>query len=326
MKSKIECVMRFRHRFGWIGTALLFIPVLLLVLFLLDWYATFCYTLPWRFSQLLQIGQNELASLFRMPDRSNSTEFIFYALWEFTFLAVVSLPLALMVRWMSDREKRSAYRVYAFGGMVLGFILFWMLFYPLSLLLLYVNEMGFTPRRVKGLCYCAGWGVILTGFVVSAFLTKGTIRRQGWKRMFAIGMAAVALLAAAPGVLLVRVVAEPRVVRDYCLHRVNHERLAQASLALIESADSAVTFEPKNENWQQLPAELKLWNLKSVRMYPDEGTLIFSLNDEISYMKFSKRWKKPVVWALEFQGGAGYRDILLTTLKPPPEENTAPTP
>ena len=318
--------MRFRHRFGWVGTALLFIPVLLLV-----WYDAH-YPLSQIFNSLLQIGSGGLASQFHVTPwypryfYHRGPVVIEMALYLFTFAAVASLSLALMVRWMSDREKQSAYRVYAFGGMVLGFILFCMLIYRLIFLLQYVNVMGFTPRRVKGLCYCAGWGVILTGFVVSAFLTKGTIQRQGWKRMLAIGMAAVALLAAAPGALLVRVVAEPRVVRDYCLHRVNHERLAQASLALIESADGAVTFEPKNRNWQQLPAELKLWNLKSVRMYPDEGTLIFSLNDEISSMRFSKRWKKPVVWELEFQGGAGYRDILLTTLKPPPEENTAPTP
>ena len=88
-------------------------------------------------------------------------------LFLFTFMAVTSLPWALAVRWLSDRKKRGAYWSYAICGTLLGIFLLCLLVWPVVWLIQYVDSMGVTPRRLRGLGWSAAGGLVVITFVTS---------------------------------------------------------------------------------------------------------------------------------------------------------------
>jgi len=198
MKTMIERVIRFRHRFGWLGTVALMLPVL-------AWAEEFTGQSVWGIFHLQSPALSELISgdmfaktfYLRSMGTGDPHELLFW----FTLVSVTSLPWALLVRWLSDRNKRGAYRAYAFCGMLLGIPLFCMLLFPLIWLIRYVNRMGVTPRRVQGLIYCAVWGGALIGFIVSCFIRRNTGQGRDWK-------SAVAVIVAVPATLFVLTNAE----------------------------------------------------------------------------------------------------------------------
>jgi len=186
---------RFRHRFGWLGTALLMFPVLAWTVLL----ASDCLENIFHSQSLLLpslISGELLARPFNTYHATGAkgTPTIGYWLFWFTLFAVASLPWALAVRWLSNREKRGAYAVYAFCSMVLGITLLAMLIIPLIWLIQYVNTMGVTPRRIRGLAYCAIGGLVVLGFIVSAFVRRRTGQRWDWQMAVAVIVATPATL------------------------------------------------------------------------------------------------------------------------------------
>jgi len=84
-------------------------------------------------------------------------------LFWFTATAVLSLPYALMVRWVGNRTTYFGYLVYLVPAACLSFMLMCILSWPLCWLIQYIHSMGMTPKRVFGLVY----SIIGMGLVIS---------------------------------------------------------------------------------------------------------------------------------------------------------------
>jgi len=76
-----------------------------------------------------------------------------------------SLPYAAAVRWISDRRNIVGYLAYGFPIVVLCVFLLCILSWPVCWLIQYIHSMGFTARRVYGLAYAIGGGLLVLGFL-----------------------------------------------------------------------------------------------------------------------------------------------------------------
>lgn len=159
---------RIGHRVGWLGTLILMLPTLFWV-----WLAArepfisvFNVTVP-RYiisGRLFSEPFNKIHAGFAM-DRPTIGKWLFW----FTFMTVSSLPYAIVVRWLGNRRKRSGYLAYGISVVILCTFLLCILSWPLTWLIQYVNSMGFTPKRIMGLLYGIGGGILVIGFLVWAF-------------------------------------------------------------------------------------------------------------------------------------------------------------
>ena len=91
-------------------------------------------------------------------------------LFWFTFMAVSSLPYAIVVRWLSNQRKKTAYLAYGISVVILCTFLLCILSWPLTWLIQYVNSLGFTSNRFVGLLYGISGGALVIGFLVWAFI------------------------------------------------------------------------------------------------------------------------------------------------------------
>ena len=96
-------------------------------------------------------------------------------LFWFSVMTASSLPYAAVIRWLSNRTKRSGYLAYGTCVLILGVFLLCILSWPLCWLIQYVCSMGPTSRRIYGILYTAIGGLLVMVFMWWA------VRRPGEK-------------------------------------------------------------------------------------------------------------------------------------------------
>ena len=74
----------------------------------------------------------------------------------FTVFTGGILPYVAIVRWLSDRRTRAGYWCFAIPMIILSLYLIVVLTVPTWWLIQYVSALGYTPRRARGLAFCAG--------------------------------------------------------------------------------------------------------------------------------------------------------------------------
>lgn len=290
MKLSIPYLVRFRHVVGASGTAVLMLPILVWV-----WLAAkapvlsvfrgavFRFVLSGKlFSEHFSI--RHAGSAFDQPT-------IGKWLFLFTLMSVSALPYAGIIRWLSNREKKSVFIVYAFCCSLLGVFLLCMLSWPSLWLIQYVHSMGTTPRRIKGFIYIIFGVLVVIGFVISAFIGRVETPDNAAHK-FRKGLIASAVFASLFGVLTV--FSNWRIWADtfYCLHCVDHKEAAAACLSLFNRTQVTNDYHPvtyfPGKNWESLPPELRKLNLpKGIRI----GTHSMGLwrsRDAILVLKESK--------------------------------------
>ena len=155
---------RFHRRLGGLGISLLMLPILGWV-----WLAAKApvlsvadgslprYVLSGEaFSKPFDIGHAGFAM-----DQPTIGKWLFW----FTFMTASSLPCAAGVAWLACRQERSGQLAFALWAGVLGLLLLSILSWPLLWLLQFVASMGITPRRLCGLLYSLGGGLVVATFV-----------------------------------------------------------------------------------------------------------------------------------------------------------------
>ena len=320
MKNGIVRVMRLRHSCGWLATALLMLPALAWVWTVAGgpvqsvfhcrstWLASLCN------GSLLaeRFDIRHAGSFFDQPT-------IGKWLFLFTFMAVTSLPWALAVRWLSDRKRPSAYLVYAFCGIVLGLFLLCMLALPLVWLGQYVNSMGVTPRRLRGLRWGAAGGLAVMTFVTSVFFPLFTSRVKGLKRILLGWTSAFSVIAATIGVLFVWVNAPMWAGRFYCLHIVNHSAVAHACGELITQRFvtnrwGMVETSPRNT---ALPSALQRIFARDVKVWTNSVWIV--MQDRVNRLGFMENPTNAGVYELRYRDGTALwtNCPVLTTLRLP---------
>jgi hypothetical protein len=313
--------MGLRHRVGWVGTAFLMLPVLVWTAWVAgDPLASVFHCR----SQLLPslISGELLAQRFDIRHAGGCFDQPTIGKWLFLFtlMAVTALPWALAVRWLSDRSRRGAYVAYAFCGTVLGVFLLCILVGPLVWLGQYVNTMGVTPRRVRGLVYGAAGGAAVIAFIVSGFARRNTVQERSPKQLFSAGVSVIAVIAAALGTLFVWVNGAAWAGRFYCLRCVNHQEVSQACRALMANTSvtntwGSVSFGPKGKSWPEVPSALKLWNIQEICVYTNAVALV--MNDRINRLVFLEDRTNAGLYELAFIDGLGGRRVLARANVPP---------
>jgi hypothetical protein len=234
-------------------------------------------------------------------------------LFLFTFMAVTSLPWVLAVRWLSDRKNRGAYLAYAFCGTVLGVFLLSILVWPLVWLIQYVNSMGDTPRRVRGLVYGAVGGLAVIAFMVSAFVSPSTLQKKGMNQVVSAGGTVFAVIIATLGALFIWVNGAAWAGRFYCLRCVDHQDVALACGALMANTVvtnnwGSVSLWPKGERWHEVPSELHLWNIREICVYTNAVALV--MNDRVNRLVFLENRTNAGLYELTFIDGLIGRRVL----------------
>jgi len=98
-----------------------------------------------------------------------------WLLW-FSFLTALSVPIILLVRWLSDRRTRVGHWIFAAPVLAIGVLLLSLLVCVMCDLIQYVYWMGFTPKRVFGLSFGLGALILLPWFL------RWTLRRTAGGR------------------------------------------------------------------------------------------------------------------------------------------------
>ena len=83
----------------------------------------------------------------------------------FTFFTVILLPYTVLARWFSHRKTRLAYWSFAVPTIALYLYLLLILSLPFIWLIHYINNMGFTPKRMYGLFYGLGGYILILTFL-----------------------------------------------------------------------------------------------------------------------------------------------------------------
>jgi len=157
-------LMRVRQRLGPGKTVLLFLPLLVFVwqaarepfLSLVCGYGPYYVISGKLFSEKF----DTIHAGFTL-DQPTIGKWLFW----FSVMTVLSLPYAAAVRWMSDRRNMVGYLAYSIPVAVLCVFLLCILSWPICWLIQYVHWMGVTPRRVFGLVYGTGGGMLVLGFL-----------------------------------------------------------------------------------------------------------------------------------------------------------------
>ena len=168
MKTIRRYLERFHHRFGWLGVSFLMLPILIWV-----WPAAggpFISVFNGNVPRTIVSGelfstQFDIRHAGFVLDQPTIGKWLFW----FSVMTAMSLPYAAVVRWFSDRTKRSGYLAYGICVVVLGVFLLCILSWPLCWLVQYICSMGLTPRRIYGLLYTFAGGLLVIGFICWAF-------------------------------------------------------------------------------------------------------------------------------------------------------------
>ncbi len=86
-------------------------------------------------------------------------------LFWFSVFTILSVPLILLARWLSDRRTAMGYWTFAMAVSAIGVLLMTVLMWPLCWLVQYVYWMGFTPKRIFGLSFCVVALIFLPRFL-----------------------------------------------------------------------------------------------------------------------------------------------------------------
>lgn len=156
------------HRFGWLGTGILMVPVLFWV-----WIAArepfislFSGSVPrYLISGRIFSEPFDIIHAGFAMDQPTIGKWLFW----FTFMMITSLPYSAAVRWLCDRSKRSVYFIYGISNVILCIFLLSILTWPVIWLIQYVNSMGSTPKRTFGLLYSVCVCATITGFLIWTF-------------------------------------------------------------------------------------------------------------------------------------------------------------
>ena len=318
MENGIARVKRLRHRCGWLATTLMMLPVLAWAIWVAgDPLATVFHCRSQLLSSL--ISGELLAERFDIRHAGSCFDQPTIGKWLFlfTFMAATSLPWALAVRWFSDRKRSGAYLAYAVCGTALGFFLLCILVWPLVWLVQYVNTMGVTPRRVRGLVYGAAGGLAVITFVTSVFFPLFTSRVKGLRRIL-LGWASVfSVIVATIGVLFVWVNAPMWAGRLYCLHVVNHSAVAQACGELITQRFvtnrwGMVETSPRNT---ALPSALQRVSARDIKVWTNSVWIV--MQDRVNGLGFMESSTNAGVYELRYCDGMALwtNCPVLTTLR-----------
>ena len=96
----------------------------------------------------------------------------------FSVLTVLSVPLILLARWLSDRSTATANWTFAIPVLAIGVLLVSVAVLPLCMLTQYVYWMGFTPKRVCGLLFNLTAVIAIPRFVLWTLRGPLTPARQ----------------------------------------------------------------------------------------------------------------------------------------------------
>ena len=163
MKSSNRYIERFHHSVGWLGTIFLMLPILTWV-----WLAAkepfisvFNGAVPsYVISGKLFSEKFDICHAGFCLDQPTIGKWLFW----FSVMMVSSLPYVTTVRWISNRKSRCGYLAYGISIVILCIFLLCILSWPLCWLIQYVCSMGLTSRRVYGLLYGIGGGILVIGF------------------------------------------------------------------------------------------------------------------------------------------------------------------
>ena len=320
MKNFIARVTRLRHSLGWLETATLMLPVLAWTVLAADGPLTSVFhcrsqLLPSLLSGALLAERFDIRHAGSCFDQPTIGKWLFL----FTFMAVTSLPWALAVRWLSDRNKRGAYWAYAICGTLLGIFLLCILVWPVVWLGQYVNSMGVTPRRLRGLRWGAAGGLAVITFVTSVFFPFFTSQVKGLKRILLGWASAFSVIAATIGVLFVWVNAPMWAGRFYCLHVVNHSAVAQACGELITQRFvtnrwGMVETSPRNT---ALPSALQRVSARDIKVWTNSVWIV--MQDRVNGLGFMENPTNAGVYELRYRDGTALwtNCAVLTTLRLP---------
>ena len=320
MKNFIARVTRLRHSLGWLETATLMLPVLAWTVLAADGPLTSVFhcrsqLLPSLLSGALLAERFDIRHAGSCFDQPTIGKWLFL----FTFMAVTSLPWALAVRWLSDRNKRGAYWAYAICGTLLGIFLLCILVWPVVWLIQYVNSMGVTPRRLRGLRWGAAGGLAVITFVSSVFFPLFTSRVKGLTRILLGWASAFSVIAATSGVLFVWVNAPMWAGRFYCLHVVNHSAVAQACGELITQRFvtnrwGMVETSPRNT---ALPSALQRISARDIKVWTNSVWIV--MQDRVNGLGFMENPTNAGVYELRYRDGTALwtNCAVLTTLRLP---------
>ena len=326
MKNFIARVTRLRHSLGWLETATLMLPVLAWTVLAADGPLTSVFQcrsqlLPSLLSGALLAERFDIRHAGSCFDQPTIGKWLFL----FTFMAVTSLPWALAVRWLSDRNKRGAYWAYAICGTLLGIFLLCILVWPVVWLIQYVNSMGVTPRRLRGLRCGAAGGLAVITFVASVFFPHFTSRIKGLTRILLGWASAFPVIAATIGVLFVWVNAPMWAGRFYCLHVVNHSAVAQACGELITQRFvtnrwGMVETSPRNT---ALPSALQRISARDIKVWTNSVWIV--MQDRVNGLGFMENPTNAGVYELRYRDGTALwtNSAVLTTLRLPSDAESA---
>ena len=96
----------------------------------------------------------------------------------FTIFLAIALPYTVLARFLSHRKTRLAYWSFAIPTFALYLYLLIILTIPFNWLIHYINNMGFTPKRIYGLFYGLGGYVVVLGFLWWAVRKPGEKKRK----------------------------------------------------------------------------------------------------------------------------------------------------
>lgn len=164
MESGSRYLKRFHHRVGCMSIISLMLPILFWV-----WQAArepvvsvFNGNVPYYIlSGKPFVEKFNIIHAGFVLDQPTIGKWLFW----FSVMAATSLPYTAVVGWLADRRKTSSRLLLCMSMGVLYVFLMCILCWPLVWLIQYVCDMGFTPKRVFGLAYSIGWGLVLTGFM-----------------------------------------------------------------------------------------------------------------------------------------------------------------
>lgn len=280
---------RLRHRVGWLGIIILMLPILAWVWLVANEpvVSVFNGVVP------LDIVTGKLFSeRFNTAHAGGALDqpTIGKYLIFFTIMAISSLPYAATVRWLSHRAKWSAYLAYAVCVAILGVFLLCILSWPLCLLIQYVASMGFTPRRILGLLYAVGSGLVIMGFLSFAF-RRPNASAEGFTGNISGGWCAVAVFPALVGLFIVLVNWHTWAARYYCLRSIDHQQVAHACRDFLRKTQftndvNSVSYIP-GQNWSALPPELRGLDLQSI-IVSKTGVALRKTREAILVFKQSK--------------------------------------